>query len=123
MKKTVTETKRRLRQATRLVREVRGFPSNWRVEIGTRILPVHVRGHVPTSDEVWARDEDGDDLNDYLGIGDLVASDVDSGIYGQIFTTGYIAHLYFSSTGDYGELEDIVVVWLGDETHEPAVIE
>ncbi len=119
----VTETKRRLRTATDLVREARGYPSNWRVEVGTRLLPVHVVGREATFEDVWSSDETGDDLGSYLSVSELSASDEGSEWYGQILEDGYIAHLYFSSTGDSGELEDIVTVWLGDRTHEPKIVD
>ncbi len=119
----VTETKRRIRVATRLVREQRYYPTNWRVEIGLRGLPVHVVGREATPDDVWINEGKGDDLDGFVEIDELRAADVDSEWMSQIFEDGYIVHLYFSSTGDDGELADIVTVWLGDKDHQPAIVD
>lgn len=119
----VTETKRRLRVATNLVRDQRHYPTNWRVEIGLRGIPVHVTEREATYDDVWINEGKGDDLDGFVQVDELRAGDADREWTSQIFEDGYIVHLYFSSTGDWGELADIVTVWLGDRNHEPAIVD
>lgn len=119
----VGEVQRRISEGARLVREASrmGVPRNARVEIGTRFFPVHKTGEAPTYDEVWAH-EGRDDLCDFISPGELRAANRESEHYEQIFRKGYVAHIYVSSTGEWGELLDVMTVWLGDDDNEPTLV-
>jgi hypothetical protein len=115
---SMTKAIERLRRAAKLVRDTRGYPANWRTEVGTRCLPVYAE------DEETARrlcsitmGKGGhDDLDACGGIESVAHYDH------QVRGNGYVCHLYFSSNGDYGELEDVVTVWTGTATAEPVII-
>jgi hypothetical protein len=120
---TVTETRRRLTLAAKAARafSTMGLGDNYKVEIGTRRLPV-AYNHRPSAAEVWATENDGDDLADFIGPRDLKAKDRDSEHYAQVFTPGAVVHLYFTSPGEWGELVDVITVWLGYGDAEPEVV-
>ena len=107
---TVKETKRRIRAAAALVRKRAHLPSNYRLEIGLRVAPVHSDTE-PTVEDAYPEDDDLSDLVDVYG-----AARID-----QVRTPGYVAHLYFTEPGAYGELDTTAVVWLGTD-EEPASI-
>ena len=105
---TQTETVKRLRDAANLARETdrdldATTPSAYRVEVGFRAVPVYSTT-APSVSDVFA---DGDDLDDFGTI-------TDAGRHDQARHDGYVAHLYFSTTGDYGELVTVVTVWTGN---------
>lgn len=112
---TKTETIRRLRVAAQLVRESdRNIAKNFRVELGSRFIPVYA-ATAAAAEAAWRRVDASmaDDLDDFSS---LVDHDQQARI------EGYVAHLYFSSTGDWGELYDVRTVWLGTADSEPEVI-
>jgi len=57
-----------------------------------------------------------DDLEDNIGLADA------AGAFEQVRGEGYVAHLYFSTTGDWGELYSVVSVWTGTDTEGPVVL-
>ncbi len=111
---TITKTRGLLREAAVLAREKADIPSNYRLEIGLRTRPVHIVGHVPTPDEV-SKASMKDDLMD---MDTLIHGALD----GQVRSEGYVVHLYFSSPGKYGELEEVATVWLGDADNGPVLL-
>lgn len=109
---TQTEAKRRLRQCAQVARDHLRMPKHWRVEIGPRAVPV-VSETVPTSSaEAWSSDPN-DDLADIWRLLD----------YSADLRPGEVVHLYFYSTGDHGELEDVMTVWSGYGDAGPVLLE
>lgn len=82
-----------------------------RVEIGSRTISVHATGEAPSS--WYAEDEDLDSFG----------SMDDAAGWPDVRRPGYVAHYYLSTTGPWGELEDVCCVWLGDVDHEPVVLD
>lgn len=112
---TKTETIRRLRVAAQLVRENdRNIAKNFRVEVGSRYIPVYADTAEAAAAE-WRQNDLSmkDDLSDIWPISNPPE---------QAKGEGYLAHLYFSSTGDWGELYDVRTVWLGTADSGPEVI-
>lgn len=120
---TVTETRKRLAEAAEAARHFSkmGLAANYRVELGLRRLPVAYTTR-PSGSEVWATEKAGDDLVDYISPRQLKAADRDSEHYAQVFTPGAVVHLYFTSPGPWGELVDVITVWLGYGDHGPEVV-
>jgi len=112
---TITETNRRLKQAAAECRAIRGMKQNWRVEVGTRAIPVYGKTITEAIDEnerVQQYDpENPSDTDDLYEFHNLYWAARDEQVRGE----GYVAHLYWSSTGQYGELEDVITVWLGPD--------
>ena len=96
---TKTEALRRLRQAAALVR--------------ARIYPVYAA----TETEARASSIAADD--DLYEMASLAAA---PRWMEQVRGDGYVAHLYFTSLGDWGELEDVVTVWTGTANDEPVIL-
>jgi len=113
-----TKAVERIRRAAKLVRSTRGYPTNWRTEIGTRLLPVYAdtEFEAKTMNAVTARRGSGDDLIECMTIEEAFRYST------QPLGAGYVVHLYFSSNGEYGELEDVVTVWTGTDTIQPVII-
>lgn len=95
-----TETVKRLRKASAAVRALsRDIGSNFLVELGTRAVPVYSDTR-PTN---WYPEDD--DLDDFWRV-------AEAGSCPQARTPGYVAHLYFTSPGEWGELISVSAVWL-----------
>lgn len=105
------EQRRRLRAGAARCREALRIPLGWRVEVGGRTIPV-ISQTLPKDGEVYA---DGDDLTNHYTIQQVPN-------YSPV-VPGEVAHLYFSSTGDDGELEHICCVWLGTDSREPVLLD
>jgi len=106
---TKTEALRRLRVAAALCRDARRMPKNWKIEVGTRTITV-VSDTPPTKGNVYA---EGDDLANLFQM-TYAARHVE---YGEV------VHLYFSSVGWDGELEDVCTVWIGTPDREPVLLD
>lgn len=120
---TKTEVTRRLRVAAGMAKKADYLRKNALTELGLRGVPVHKIGSIPTRGEAFP---EGDDLMEYLRLKDIkveYAQDDEYG-YNQMFIPGYVAHLYFTHLDfeGYGELVNVITVWLGDENHEPQLV-
>ena len=106
---TNTETLRRLRQLAIEARRQAGLPTNAKVEIGHRTIPV-ITPTVPTYEQTYP---EHDDLSDMTGLQMAAAWLAPKG-------EGHVVHLYCYTPyyGDY-ELESICVGWTGTAS-EPA---
>lgn len=107
-----SETHRRLRAAAALVRDC--YPhvrSNFKVEVGLRTHPVHTLTQPPSEEALYHPE---DDLSEFVAVSETRFYPE------QLRTPGYVAHLYFSSTGDWGQLEEVIPVWLGAGDQPPA---
>lgn len=115
---SMTKAIERLRRAAKLVRDTRGYPTNWRTEVGTRFLPVYAEDAETARRlcNITMGKGSHDDLDGCDGIESVAHYDR------QVRGNGYVVHLYFSSNGDYGELEDVATVWTGTATAEPVII-
>lgn len=109
---TKTEKLRRLRVLAAQGRIVARQKAGARVEVGSRLIPVRY-DRPPTIDDVLYGGPD-DDLRDFSSMQQFAGSSDDC-------QPGEIVHLYFSTTGDWGELQSIVTGWLGVEGHEPFI--
>ncbi len=110
---TITETVKRLRAAAEAARLADGgIRLNDRVEVGLRAIPVYMDRRPLTPDEAFA---EGDDLDETLPIAEAARVD-------QTRRDGYVAHLYFSSTGPDGELLNVITVWTGGADRKPVVV-
>ena len=109
---TKTTTLRRLRAAAKLVRDERGYPSNWIVEVGTRWIPVYA------TNEYEARRVNSNRRDDLYDTFDLKRASSEDQCQG----TGVVVHLYFTSLGYEGELVDVATVWTGTSESAPVVI-
>lgn len=109
---TRTETVRRLRAAAKEYRRIVGLPQHYRVEVGHRVHP-----RANTDVNVLIREDypEHDDLSNFDGLRDAA-------IEPSVRAHGAEVHLYFSSTGTWGELESVGTVWLGTPDHEPRVL-
>jgi hypothetical protein len=111
---TITETKRRLRAAAKAARTAdRNVPSNARVEVGYRAIPVYADTAYDAGMRAFASYDD--DLDEFGSIDDAARND-------QVRREGYVAHLYFSTTGTWGELVSVVTVWTGTDERDAFVI-
>lgn len=109
---TKTETRRRLRAAVAACRQANPYiKSNYRVEVGHRINPLYTTT-LPSHSDVYS--QPGDDLEDFTTVAEAV---------GRIDRAGAVVHLYFSSTGDWGSLENVMVAWLGHGDEAPVCID
>lgn len=106
---TKTETLRRLRVGAALIREAEGIPKNWKIEVGLRDVPAYA------STVEAARSEDNHDLYDFRSLPEAAAEE-------EVRREGYIAHLYVTSSGTWGELETVERVWLGTSESEPVLL-
>jgi hypothetical protein len=106
---TKTEVRRRLRDASIECRRIGRMPKNWRVEVGGRTVTV-VKQTLPEAHEIYP---EGDDLTSF----DTPQR------FAEYVEQGEIVHLYFSSTGEYGETEHVCCVWIGTTEHEPVVLD
>ena len=115
---SMTKATERLRRAAKLVRETRGYPTNWRTEVGTRFLPVYAdtEFEAKTMNKATGARGAGDDLDSIDTVENIVR------YAHQTRRNGYVCHLYFTSTGYDGELVDVVTVWTGTETIPPVII-
>lgn len=111
---TITETHKRLRAGVAEVRRIDpDISTRLRIEVQTREIPVTAS----TSEEAFANCwPEGDDLRDLCEWGTAQREP-------QFRQDGAIVHIAFSTTGDWGELVDTRVVWLGTEDHEPVVLD
>lgn len=114
-----TETKRRLTVGAKLARKACGQRhNNTRVEVGTRLIPTTSTTPPHTRTEADALCyPDGDDLDTMWYREDLLDG---------LVAPGDVLHFYVSEScapGDWPELFDIVVVWLGYGEMEPRVID
>jgi hypothetical protein len=106
---TKTEGLRRLRAAAALCRNARRLPKNWKVEVGFRTITV-VSDTPPARDKV---DAEGEDLTSFFSLREAA----------PFVEYGEVVHVYFSSIGYDGEMEDICCVWLGTPDQEPVLLD
>lgn len=110
-----TELRRRIAWLMQEAKRSRGYPNNFRGEIGLRVF-TFVSVNPPESCAAAYSDEPEDDLWDYCTPAEWVKH------HGQ---TGEVVHLYLSSTdGPYrdGQLEDVVMGWVGTAEYEPIIL-
>ncbi len=84
------------------------------VEIDERTVPV-CTPHLPTEDEAFPPD---DDLDHSMSPNTKAAWLRASGLLRH----GACVHVRIATTGDWGELVNIFVVWMGTPTEQPAII-
>lgn len=108
---TKTEKVKRLRALAAEIKPTLRCPRNGRVEIGHRITPTATLTPPVTYDEARGLAyPEHDDLNWFGPLtGDLVE--------------GAVLHLYFTEPGPWGELLDVVVVWVGTAEHPARIID
>jgi hypothetical protein len=106
---TKTEALRRLRAGAALCRNARRLPKNWKVEVGTRTITV-VSDTPPVKGKVYA---EGEDLVSFYTLSEAA----------RWVEYGEVVHIYFTSGGWDGELEDIFCVWLGTPDREPVLLD
>ena len=107
---TKTETLRRLRVGTRLMRENDRFARNGRVEVGTRN-----ENQVARTAEL-ALTVDESDLFDSFPL-------VDASRQAVVQQHGYLAHIYiYEPEASGGFLDDVQIVWLGTPDQEPVLL-
>ena len=114
----ITEFKRRVRAASKVVRSV--DPSvrvNSAVELGARLIPV-ATAERPTIRQAFPA---GDDLAEFVTLNDdkKYLSE-----YGML-QHGAIVHVYYSQAHPWGmnELINVCTVWMGTPDHEPVIID
>ena len=116
---TKTEAKRRLTIAAGLARRAIGQSAkNTKVEVGERVISTNTLTPPATHAEAAELCYGGeiDDLQEMWSRDDFAA----------VTQPGDVVHLYVSEPtrpGEWPELCDIVVVWLGYGEHEPRVID
>lgn len=107
-----TEAKKRLRRAAAAARAANPqIASNCLVEFGARTIPVATTVQ-PSHHQAMPL---GDDLYD---IHHLNQTNLDD----QLLLEGIVVHVYFTSTGPWAELQDIITVWTGTATEEPVIM-
>jgi len=106
---TKTEGLRRLRAGAALCRNAARLPKNWKVEVGFRTITV-VSDAPPVKGKVYA---EGDDLTSFYTLAEAA----------PYVEYGEVVHIYFTSGGWDGELEDICCVWLGTPDREPVLLD
>jgi hypothetical protein len=106
---TKTEGLRRLRAGAALCRNAARLPKNWKVEVGARTVTV-VSYTLPAKGQVYAT---GDDLTSFFTLSEAA----------PYVEYGEVVHVYFSSIGYDGEMEDICCVWLGTPDQEPVLLD
>ncbi len=109
---TKTETLKRLRHAAKIIRQQRHFPTSYRTEVGTRLIPAYASTEEEARRVVWNKEDDLDDFDSLVGASSNP----------QCQGSGYIAHIYFTSGGWDGELVDVVAVWTGTSTIDPVIL-
>jgi hypothetical protein len=121
------EARRRIAAARKLVvahEAARGIsiPSNARLEVGERFDPQYITG--PAGTKVFHADLWESDLQEFMMPKDIRTYTYRDGTSrdAQPMGVGYVCHLYFTGPGQWGELIDVVTVWLGDNLNGPQVI-
>lgn len=108
---TKTEALRRLRELMRQWRAADGnVKKTWRVEVGHRTYPMTVTD--PDHDELY---HEHDDLADYDTLVAAAATD-------DVRAHGAVVHLYVTEPGEWGELYDVQVGWMGTPDEEPRML-
>lgn len=112
-----SEATRRIRYAAKLARQAAKVAPNTRAEMGTRVKPQR-RKAAPTTRRaaMMACHPKDDDLVDQVHIDTAARTD-------EVREPGAVVHLYLHGAGRDGELEDVVVVWMGTPEDEPRVID
>ena len=110
---TKTETLRRLRMTVAECRKRSGLPSNSRIEVGIRTIPV-AYDDLPTRDLVFFP---GDDLAYHVDLADAASEPV-------VMVHGAVVHVYLSRPIGRGEfeLDNTCTVWLGTPEADPVVL-
>lgn len=110
---TLTEFRHRIRWAGRRCAQMEGI-GNPRFEVDCRTIPV-ATPELPTHAEAWP---EGDDLNYEMSIRDPKRFLEAAGVLQH----GACVHLRVSTTGDWGELVNVFVIWMGTPDADPVII-
>ncbi len=113
---TLKEFRQRIRSAARRCAALEGLRlGEYKVEIDCRTIPV-ATPEIPTHAEAWP---EGDDLNYSMSIKDRGAFLREAGVVQH----GACVHVRISTTGDWGELVNVFVVWMGTPDADPLIID
>lgn len=112
---SAAEYRRRISAAARRCAEMERLRGGYRIETDIRVVPV-AYPHIPTYAEAWP---EGDDLYDHI----TPKYDVESLREAGHLQHGACIHVRISTTGRYGELVNVFVVWTGTPDCEPLIID